>query len=128
MKPLFRVIPTSDWHRARETGRVPRCGADQRSGFVHLATEHTALTTANLYFDPDEAPLALELDPEALGAQLEWDVPSDAHGPHLYGEGIPCSAVRACWVLTSASDGTFRWGTRQATELPSSGATVSPKS
>ena len=112
MQTVYRVVPTSDWLVALRTGMVPRCGADQRNGFIHLATAATVLTTANLYFSADEAPLALELDAEALASALVWDVPDDAHGPQLDADGIPRSAVRAFWVLHSTDDGTFAMGSR----------------
>ena len=113
MSSVYRVIPTSDWLIALSTGRVPMCGSDQRAGAVHLATDATVLRTADLYFSADEAPLALELDAEALKDALVWDkLDADAHGPKLVAEGIPRSAVRAYWVLQPADDGTFGMGVR----------------
>ena len=116
MQTVYRVVPTSDWLVARRTGVVPRCGADQRNGFIHLATAATVLTTADLYFSADEAPLALELDAEMLAGALVWDVPDDAHGPQLHADGIPRSAVRAFWLLQATDNGTFAMGSRHATD------------
>ena len=64
---LYRIVPLEEWHITRREGQVPRGGADERDGFVHLSTADTYLETANLYFEPDEVPVALEIDPSALG-------------------------------------------------------------
>ena len=70
---LYRVVSLEDWEEAQGLGRVPRCGSDDRDGFVHLSTEETFIETANLYFEISEAPLALEIDPKLLGDDLKWE-------------------------------------------------------
>ena len=69
---VYRVISGEDWEIAQRTGVVPRCGADQRDGFVHLSTADTMLETANLYFEPVEAPLIIEVLTSRLGDALQW--------------------------------------------------------
>lgn len=106
---IYRVVSLEDWNQAQEQGRVPRCGSDDRDGFVHLSTQEMMLETANLYFEVSEQPLALEIDPKLLGAELKWEAVESRGGalfPHLYAEGIPMPAVRAAIVLDySESDG-----------------------
>ena len=70
------------------------------------------LTTAELYFSADEQPLALELEAAVLAPDLQWAGSEESHGPGLLGDGIPLAAVRACWVLVYAQDGSASLGQR----------------
>ena len=106
---IYRVVSLEDWNQTQKLGCVPRCGADDRDGFVHLSTEETMLETANLYFETSEQPLILEIDPKVLGEDLKWEEVESRGGaefPHLYSDGIPLQAVRAAIVL----DHTERFG------------------
>ena len=116
---LYRVVSLEDWEQAQKLGRVPRCGADARDGFVHLSTEETFLETANLYFEISEAPLALVIDPGLLGGDLKWETVESRGGaafPHLYSEGIPLSAIRAVIFLDHSQENGFTCGLKK--ELP----------
>ena len=113
---LYRVVSLEDWEQAQKLGRVPRCGADARDGFVHLSTEETFLETANLYFEISEAPLALVIDPGHLGDDLKWEAVASRGGvafPHLYSEGIPLSAVRAVISLDYSEGNGFTCGLKR---------------
>ncbi|MDQ3074169.1 MAG: DUF952 domain-containing protein [Pseudomonadota bacterium] len=78
MDNLFRVVAARDWEKALVTGRVPRCASDERAGHVHLSERSAVETIANAYFEPGEAPLALEIDRGAIEAELEYSEPSEA--------------------------------------------------
>ena len=114
---VYRVISGEDWEQTKLRALVPRCGADERDGFVHLSTEETLLETANLYFEPGEEPVVLEVDVAALGESLKWE-PVESRGgalfPHLYAAGIPMASVRAMVALVHTTEG-FTLGER--TEL-----------
>ena len=113
---LYRVVSLEDWNQAQGLGRVPRCGSDDRDGFVHLSTEETVIETANLYFEISEAPLALEIDPKLLGDDLKWERVASRGGvafPHLYAEGIPLSAVRAVISLDHSTQSGFTSGLKR---------------
>ena len=113
---IYRVVSLEDWEQAQRLGRVPRCGADDRDGFVHLSTEKTFIETANLYFETSEAPLALEIEPKLLGNDLKWEAVAsrgDAAFPHLYSEGIPLSAVRAVIPLEYSAQSGFTAGLKR---------------
>jgi len=113
---IYRVVSLEDWEQAQRLGRVPRCGADDRDGFVHLSTEKTFIETANLYFETSEAPLALEIDPKLLGDDLKWEAVAsrgDAAFPHLYSKGIPLSAVRAVIPLEHSAQSGFTCGLKR---------------
>ncbi len=75
---LFRIVPACDWQAALATGRVPRCASDERAGRVHLSERSAVETIANAYFEPAEAPLALEIDRSLIEGQLEWNGPTEA--------------------------------------------------
>ena len=105
---LYRIVGLEDWETAQKEGRVPRCGADDRDGFVHLSTQANYLETADLYFEPAEQPVALEIDPTALGDALKWErveTRGGAEFPHLYAPGIPTTAVRAVLILAPTASG-----------------------
>ena len=113
---IYRVVSLEDWTEAQELGRVPRCGADDRDGFVHLSTQETMLETANLYFEISEKPLALEIDPRLLGDDLKWEAVESRGGrafPHLYAAGIPMPAVRAAIVLEHSEEEGFSCGQKK---------------
>ena len=61
MDNLFRVICAAQWASTVASGVVPRCPSDQRSNCVHLNFRGDVEAVANLYFNPEEAPAALEL-------------------------------------------------------------------
>ena len=116
LQVVYRVISNEDWEITKHVGRVPRCGSDERDGYVHLSTADTMLQTANLYFEPAERPLIIELHSRALGAALRWEKEAsldDQLFPHLYSEGIPYHAVTACIELVPHSQG-FALGPRVA--------------
>ena len=95
---LYRVLSLEDWQTALREGKVPRCGSDQRDGFVHLSTRSTVEETAQRYFEPQEAPLVLELDIARLPPGLRFEKVAGRDGeamPHLYADAIPVAAVRA---------------------------------
>ncbi len=75
---LFRVVAACDWQVALATGRVPRCAADERAGHVHLSEQSAVEAIAQAYFEPREAPVALEIDRSLIEAQLEWVEPTEA--------------------------------------------------
>ena len=113
---VYRVVPYADWLKAQEQGRVPKCGSDMRSGFIHLSTAENVIETANLYFEIDEVPVALEIRTEALGEALRWEpVPSRDNQtfPHLYNEGVPVEAVLAWHELVKVEgNNSFTLGTK----------------
>ena len=116
MDRIFRVVGQLDWDTARESGVVPACGSDLRDGFIHLSVFEAVIDTANLYFEPDEQPLVLEVEVEKLGNDLRWEpVPSRDNQPfpHLYAPGIPLAAVCALHALHHRDD-TFVLGARTA--------------
>ena len=105
---LYRVVSLEDWKQTLAKGQVPRCGADERDGFVHLSTQDNFMETANLYYEEAEQPVVLEIDPEGLGDALRWEVVPTRNNqafPHLYAPGVPLSAVRRVTKLRKEPSG-----------------------
>ena len=98
---LFHAALPDDWVVALAAGRYEmstrgRMLADE--GFIHASYENQVETTANrFYTDLDELVL-LELDRDALDADVIDESPTgdpaDEHFPHIYGP-IPVAAVVA---------------------------------
>ena len=111
---IYRVISGDDWEQTKASDLVPRCGADERDGFIHLSTRETIVETANLYFEPAEQPVVLEVDVVELGPALKWE-PVESRGgvlfPHLYTAGITMASIRAVTVLDYSEQG-FSLGER----------------
>ena len=110
------MVSQDDWERTLIEGAVPLCGSDKRSGFVHLSSWDDVLRTADLYFEPDESPLALCVEPGALHEALKWESVESRGGasfPHLYGRRIPLGAVTALHRLEINEVGTFQLGQKE---------------
>jgi uncharacterized protein (DUF952 family) len=114
MASVYRVVALRDWVKAQKANLVPLSHSDEQDGYVHLSQCEDVETTANLYFDVEDAPLAMEIDAEALGEALVWEAVVSRGNrpfPHLYAPGIPMHAVRATHTLEHGSTG-FALGQR----------------
>ena len=80
MENLFRVVSAADLASAIASGCVPRCPSDERSNCVHLNSRCDVETVANLYFTPDEAPVALEIRRSDIDGDLAFP-PSEPGKP-----------------------------------------------
>ena len=63
---------------ATASGLVPRCPSDHRSNCVHLNHRNDVETVANLYFTPDEAPVALEIRRSDIEESLSFAPATEA--------------------------------------------------
>ena len=109
---IFRLVTPEDLKTAQETGMVPRSGADEKSGFVHMSPRSEVLATAQRYYSVEDPPFVLEIDPNALGSKLKWEAVASRGGvefPHLYAPNIPFVAVRYVSRLTVNDQGELAW-------------------
>lgn len=107
---LYRVVSLSQWHEGQATGSVPRCAADQRHDRIHLNRREEVSLAANLWFTPDEQPVALEVEMGAAGSALRWELrtePPLAVWPNLYLPALPASWVVAAHALVHDRDTGF---------------------
>ena len=83
---IYKIVPESLWHKARETGFFEGAPIDIKDGFIHFSTAAQAVETARLHFAGQSGLLLVAVDGEALGAELVFE-PSRGGDlfPHLYG-------------------------------------------
>ena len=72
-KTLFRVVAADQWKLAAVSGLVPRCPADEREDRIHLNERKDVERVADLWFSPEEQPLALEVDVSAMPSDIRWE-------------------------------------------------------
>ena len=99
---VFRILTSEQWQECLRAGAVLPSALDRRDGYMHLSTRESMLETAALYFRLEDAPIILELDAQRFREKLRWEPVASRDGllfPHLYQDGIPLGAVRACWSL-----------------------------
>jgi uncharacterized protein (DUF952 family) len=117
--PLFRIISSGQWEHALSSGVVPRCGADERRGRIHLNERADIERVASLWFSPEERPVALELDLTSVASSIKWarrEEPPIEVWPNLYLEAIPIELVVAIYSLQpSHAGGRFELGMRKLT-------------
>jgi uncharacterized protein (DUF952 family) len=90
---LYKLLPTTEWRAAEATGRFDGSGIDREDGYVHLSARDQVVETARLHFAGQSGLTLLTVDPEALGADLRWEVSrGGARFPHLYAP-LPVAAV-----------------------------------
>lgn len=86
-KVVFHIISRDAWAEARERGRyAPDSFAAE--GFIHLSKRSQILRPANLLYAGRADLVLLEIDVDALRADLVFEPGSHGeaeHFPHLYG-------------------------------------------
>ncbi|MDQ3269281.1 MAG: DUF952 domain-containing protein [Pseudomonadota bacterium] len=112
---LFRVVPGDQWQQATRSGVVPRCAADERDDCVHLNVREDVELAADLWFSPEERPVALEIDPSSVRSNLRWELrtkdPVEVW-PNLYVPHLRADQVVAVHRLERDESGHFRFATR----------------
>jgi uncharacterized protein (DUF952 family) len=108
---LYRLISVADWNAARRQRVVAYADHDRRDGFMHLSTGAQVLETAERYFSGWTDLLALEIDVDAVAADVKFEAVASRGDavPHLYGE-LPVAAVIRARQLSRQEDGTFAFG------------------
>lgn len=107
---LLHITTHEQW-LADRTAVSLRPESLETAGFVHLSTPAQVHLPANRLFGGRTDLVLLVLDPERLGAPVEWEpgVPGDPESmlfPHLYGP-LPVAAVKAVVDYLPSSDGAF---------------------
>jgi uncharacterized protein (DUF952 family) len=110
---LFRIVPHFEWQLAQQTGFIPRCGADEREGHIHLNEFSSIGFVTGVYFSAQEQPVALEISLDGLLDHLRWLPPTSEkpwRQPVLTVEQIPASRVVALHELLIDENGNFSPG------------------
>lgn len=105
MEPIYKILPATEWERARAAGIYEGSEHDRRDGFIHFSTAEQSVETAATYFAGERGLVLLTIDPAPLGSALRWE-PSrgGALFPHLYAP-LPIAAVTEVHELPLGSDG-----------------------
>lgn len=99
---IFHLVPLADWTAAPELPYAPP--SLDSEGFVHCSADRaTALAIADAHYREVAGPLlAVELDEDALTAEVRREGESGGRYPHVYGP-LNRDAVRRVWEVRRTS-------------------------
>ncbi len=104
-KKAFRLANPERWAAAMMEGRFTGDPHDVADGFIHLSAAPQVEGTLVKHYNDHERLLLVEIDLEALGDTVKWEVSRGGEEfPHVYGE-IPASAVRGMRHVRRNEDG-----------------------
>ncbi len=84
---IFKIVRRKEWDAAVESGVLKGSPDDVRDGFIHFSAAHQLRATLEKHFLGEDGLLLLGCDPDALGANLKWEVSRGGDKfPHLYAE------------------------------------------
>ena len=105
MELIFHMAREAEWASAQSTGNYQGADEDRVDGFIHFSTATQVRESAAKHRAGEAGLILIACDPNALGAELKWEV---ARGgdlfPHLYGN-IPMNAVVWARPLPLDADG-----------------------
>lgn len=108
---IFHIASPSEADRLQADGSLapPSLAAE---GFVHCSTEHQVVATTARYFEADVELVLVELNREAVDADLQWpEVYPGQWFPHLH-RAISASEVQA--ILPWGPADRLSWPARPA--------------
>lgn len=102
---LFHITEATGWAGAQAVGgyTAPSLATE---GFIHLSTREQVLRTAERFYRGIAGLVLLEIDPDRLTANVEWEPADGDVFPHLYGP-LALGAVLAAHAFPPSPDGTF---------------------
>ncbi len=105
MSSIFKLISSNDWEEAKINGILPKSEKDISAGGYHVYQFDDLETVCKLGFNVKDYPMALELEPSSLIAQLTWHQPDQKRA---WKEGvIKIGDIYADLVMNIYS---FEWG------------------
>lgn len=107
MAHILHITTPADWQAALEAGIY---GADslETEGFIHCSTAQQIVATANRFYAGQSDLLLLHIDPQALAAELRWEMADGQDFPHIYGP-INLDAVVEVEAFNPDADGSFHY-------------------
>ena len=85
MSKVYKLLRAAEWTAFEAIGRYEGSADDRRDGFIHLSTEAQLEATRDRHFPGESGLVQVELDCDALGEALRWEVSrGGASFPHLY--------------------------------------------
>ena len=105
MDDVFHLARQDEWEAAQSTGFYKGSEDDRADGFLHFSTGQQIVASARKHRAGETGLVLLRVPPNALGADLKWEVSRGGSlFPHLYGE-LPVSAVKKVDPLPLDEDG-----------------------
>jgi uncharacterized protein (DUF952 family) len=84
-EPVYKVLSAAAFAEAAREGYFMGSPDDIRDGFIHLSAAHQLAGTLAKHFAGQDGLVLLALDPDRLGASLQWEVSRGGElFPHLY--------------------------------------------
>jgi uncharacterized protein (DUF952 family) len=91
--PIYKICTREEWTAAEARGAFDGSAVDHRDGFIHLSSAAQVDETARRHFSGQTGLVLVEVDADALGDALRWEVSRGGERfPHLYGP-LPMAAV-----------------------------------
>jgi uncharacterized protein (DUF952 family) len=86
MEMIYKIVPASLWHEAKNSGCLAGTEADLADGFIHFSTSEQICETAEKYFAGQDGLILVAAEKNRLGGALRFEPSRDgALFPHLYG-------------------------------------------
>lgn len=107
MTHILHITTPADWQAALEVG-IYRADSLESEGFIHCSTAQQMAATANRFYAGQSDLLLLHIDPQALAAELRWEMADGQDFPHIYGP-INLDAVVEVEAFNPDADGSFHY-------------------
>ena len=108
-KIAFKVLTDQQMSGFERDGVFHGAPVDLEDGFIHMSSAAQLAGTLDKHFAGQANLWIAEVDLEALGEAVQWEVSRGGERfPHLYAP-LPLSAVVAYSPLVREDDGSVRW-------------------
>ena len=101
---IFHITARADWDAAVDAGEY-RAESLTSEGFIHCSLRRQVLLVANYIYQGRTGLVLLEIDPEAVSAEIRYEGETDLF-PHIYGPLNPDAVMRVI-QFPPQSDGQF---------------------
>lgn len=89
----FKILTADQWAQFQADGIFHGAPVDLADGYIHLSTADQLQGTLDKHFNGQTELVVAEVDLEALGNAIKWEVSrGGALFPHIYG-ALPIAAV-----------------------------------
>lgn len=84
---IYKIFRPAEWAELQADGATQGAPVDRADGYVHFSTSEQVSGTLAKHFSGEQGLVLLACDPEALAADLRWEVSRGGQDfPHLYRE------------------------------------------
>ena len=102
---IYKIATKQEWQAAERAGLFEGAPVDLKDGFIHFSTADQVAETAAKHFAGKNDLLLIEVDAQALGNALKYEVSrGGALFPHLFAP-LDLKAVTRSWPLPLDDEG-----------------------